>query len=386
MEKMKLLIIGGTGVLSTAVVSEAIKSGIEVSILNRGNRLERIPQGVKLFKSDARDEKRVRQLLEGNTFDAVIDFICFTQSQIEYSLSLFSQYAKQYLFISTTCVYNTSIPGVKDEDSPKVLKEWDYSVNKWDCEKYLVSAAKEKGIPFTIIRPCITYDDTRIPYGITPPYGYHWTLVERIKTGKPIITWDGGRAKWNMMRVEDFAVGVCSLIGNEDSFGEAYNISGDEAYSWEEILKVLEDIFHKDIVKVDMPSRVYKDYLKVKSGEISGRALDCTVSNSKIKRICPSYNTKIGIEEGIMMTVNAYKSKNYQHGIDWKFDADTDRIIKDWCKKKGEDWKKYKLGFIDYLGTATINDRLLYWFVFNNIYDVYRFLGRIKKKLKKIFA
>lgn len=304
---MKLLIIGGTGVLSTAVVREALNNSIEVTIINRGHKSHLVPKTVRLLKADIHDEKKVLALLNGEKFDTVIDFICFNEEQIAYSLRLFGPYVAQYIFISTTCVYNTENEGMLNEDSAKILSVWDYSVNKWKAEEYLRRQAKEQSIPFTIIRPCITYDNTRIPYGIVPPYGYHWTIIERIFHNKPIITWDGGNAKWNIMRVEDFAVGVIGLIGNLKAIGEAYNISGDDSYTWKEILDTVGRLLNRNIVTFDISSDEYAAKYPEKFGEIKARSLNAEIDNRKIKGLIPTFKSKIGLEEGLSMTLEYYK-------------------------------------------------------------------------------
>ena len=344
---MKLLIVGGTGVLSTAVVREALDKCLEVTVINRGNRKGRIPEGVELIQSDIKDSEFIKSALEGRHFNTVIDFLCYNKEQIAYSLELFKDVADQYVFISTACVYDTSIQGIKTEDSPKGLSYWKYSTDKWESEQYLVQKAAEYGINYTIVRPCITYDDTRIPYGIMPPYGYHWTLVARILAGKPVITWDGGSACWNMMRVEDFAVGVVGLIGNPEAFGEAFNICGDDSVSWSEVLDTLGKVLDKEVIRLDIPSEQLKKYCPGREGEISGRSYDAVIDNSKIKRVVPEFKQMISLERGIAKTVEAYRSQNYQKGIDWRFDALCDRI----CGK---------FRFVNYLGTASFRDRLVY--------------------------
>ena len=353
MALMKLLIIGGTGVLSSAVVNEALKQNIEVTIVNRGKKKNVIPNGVRLIKADYRNEAIIKKELAGKHYDAVIDFICFNLKQIEYSINLLHKFADQYIFISTTCVYNTSLPGIKNEESEKVLKTWDYSINKWDCEKYLVKEGKELGFNYTIIRPCITYDDTRIPYVIMPPYGYHWTFVARILEGKPIIRWNGGTTRWNMMRVEDFAVGVVGILGNQKAYGEAFNVSGDDSYSWNDVIHTLEKLLGKKAVIFDMSSEEYGKYLPEKRGELTGRSLDQIVDNSKIKSIVKGFCSQYGLEEGIKKTLDAYRTKNFQHGIDWKYDAITDYIIKNHCETKKLDVSMYNLGFCNYLNNAS---------------------------------
>lgn len=361
---MKLLVIGGTGVLSSAVVNEALNQNFEVTIVNRGRKKNAIPHGVKIIKADYRDEVLIRKQLEGKHFDAVIDFICYDLQQIKYSVNLLHSIADQYVFISSTCVYDTSIPGVKNEESEKVLKTWDYSINKWECEKYLVKKGKELGFNYTILRPCITYDDTRIPYGIMPPYGYHWTFVARILKGKPIIRWDEGKTRWNMMRVEDFAIGVIGVLGNPKAYMEAYNISGDESYSWNDVISTLEKLLGIKATILDLTSEEYGNYYPEKKGEILGRALDQIIDNSKIKSIVNNFKTIYKLEEGIEKTLKAYSNQNYQLGIDWKYDALTDYIIKKQCKREHKKVSMNNLGFRDYLNNASITNKKTYYKIY----------------------
>ena len=71
---MNILIIGGTGVLSSAVTSEALKKGLTVTMINRGHRT--IPEGVELIKADMNDHELIKEKLAGRQFDAVMDFLC----------------------------------------------------------------------------------------------------------------------------------------------------------------------------------------------------------------------------------------------------------------------------------------------------------------------
>lgn len=359
---MELLIIGGTGVLSSAVAIESINRGIRVTIINRGNRKERIPTGVNLIIADKDDHSKISDALGSQSFDAIIDFLCFNEKEIEKSFSFYKTYTKQYFFISSSAVYDSRIDGIKTEESPKVNPNWKYSVDKWASEELLVKMATRTGINYTIIRPCVTYDDTRIPYGIMPRYGYHWTLIERIKNGKPVLTWNKGNNRCNMMRVEDFAVGVVGLIGNPKAFNEAFNVCGDEAPSFSEVLDVISKWLGKDIVRLDIPSSFYAKEAPRYSGEImGGRSLDSINSNGKLKEAVPSFKQRISLAEGVELTLNAYKDHGYEKGISWEYDAQCDRIVKKWCKMKGIDSSQYCARFVDYLKNAGKRERFNYW-------------------------
>lgn len=364
---MRLLIIGGTGLLSGAVVKEAQKKGIEVTIVNRGIKSKIMPQGVKVITADFRNEIMMSTALQDLHFDAAIDFICFNKEQMEYSVKLLSRHCDQYIFISSACVYNYALPGVKTEDSEKVFEKWSYSVNKWASECCLTELAKELKFNYTIIRPCITYDDSRIPYGMTPPYGYHWTIVGRILSGKPIIRWNGGTTKWNMMRVEDFVVGFVGIVGNEQAYNQVYNISGDNAYSWNDVISCVEKAVKKKAVIYDLDSDEYTHLSNDKEGRIYGRSSDLICSNQKIKDLVPEFKTTYDLQDGIMKTIEGYKSRDFERGIDYVFDANMDRTIIKSCKKHGIKPSDYKLSFVDYLDNATNKEKLKYYAIRNGV-------------------
>jgi len=359
--KKEILLIGGTGVLSSAVTKQALQGGFAVTMINRGNNP--IPPGAELIRSDKNNFQYIEKALEGRVFDAVIDFLCYTDDETEKSISFYSKYTKQYFYISSCAVYNTEIlQGQKAyEESEKVLKIWPYSVSKWASEQKVQKLAEKYNIKYTIIRPAVTYGDTRIPYGIYPPYGYHGTFIARILNGKPIIRWNGGVNRCNMMRVEDFSVGVVGLIGNDKAYDEAFNICGDETPSWNDVLDAMQDALQRKITVVDVTSDFYANEIPDRKGELlGGRSIDAIISNEKIKKVVPEFKQNISLKAGVRRTIEAYLDNHYQKGIDWDFDAETDRIIKKWCKQNKINYKHYHLGYIDYLGTGTWHERKKY--------------------------
>ncbi len=372
---MNILLIGGTGILSSAVTNEARKCGISVTMINRGRR--RIPDDVESIISDCNNHEYIQSKLSGRVFDAIIDFLCYTPEQLQKSFELYSHFTRQYVFISSCAVYDTSIPGAEryKEDAPKCRAIWPYSVDKWNCEQLLLNLSRESECSYTIIRPCLTYGDTRIPYGVMPDFGKHWTFVARILAGKPIIRWNGGENRWNMMRVEDFAVGLVGLLGRQDALGEAFNICGDETPCNNDVLNAIEKHLGVGISYIDIPAEFYAKELPWIEGEIlGGRAANLICSNQKIKDFVPGFSQKINLDQGVAMTLEAYKRDNYQLGIDWKYDALTDLIIEKWCQANSISTRGFKLHFIDFLHTSSSKDKCLY----NNIryrdYKLHKFV------------
>lgn len=340
---MNILIIGGSGILSSAVVDQCIDKGYNVTMMNRGNNSAYTNESANLIICDARDESAVRKKTSGTHFDVVIDFIVFNLEQLKRSLSLFGNIADQYIFISSAQAYNTSIQKehVETDETPQPL--WSYSVNKDICEKYLQSYCKEHRINYTIVRPGVNYDNRRIPYGMYPPIGKHWTIVARILAGKPIITWNNGENKLNLTRVEDFASGMVGLLGNQKAYNECFNVVGDYIYSWKQVLEILEKLLHVPVKTVDLPLSSYADELEKEDREmlLGGRACDLVCSNTKLKSVVPEFHSTINLEKGIQMTLDWYRKNDYYQGFDYRWDAEQDKII-----KKND--KNRKISFVNY--------------------------------------
>lgn len=383
---MQILIIGGTGVLSSAITEVAIKNSIKITMINRGNHS--IPQNVELIKSDRRNFDYIKKSLQGRTFDAVMDFLCYSDKDTEESVRFYSNYTRQYFFISSCAVYDTRKMGGRPccEEDVKSLAIWDYSVNKWRSEQKVYLLFKNLDCKYTIIRPCVTYGNTRIPYGISPRYRCHWTLIARILEGKPIIRWNGGNNRCNMTRVEDFAVGVVGLIGNEKAYNEAFNVCGEETPTWNDVLSIISKTIGKEIKTIDIPRDYYAKELPSRKGEIlGGRSIDAIMDNKKIKSAVQNFRQTIFIEEGIKRTIEAYKHNNYEEGIDWRFDADTDRIITKWCKLNKISVVDLNLKYIDYLNNAGLNEKIIYWLEKNKDYVIIRLVDKIFAVLRKIW-
>lgn len=355
---MKLLVVGGTGVISYAVVLEALKHGIEVTCINRGkSKNQRLPDEVKTIIADYHHEEAIKKALKGQAYDAVIDVICYKPSDIEYSVNLFKDICSQYIFFSSCAVYNKGNGDyVCNEESPLINPVWDYSVKKVACEKKLVELAVKYNLTYTIVRPAVTYGNTRIPYGITPPYGYHGTLIQRILNKKPIILWDGGDAYSTITRVEDFAIGLVGLLGNPMAYNETFNIVGDEKHHWREVIEELGKILNCQPVYVNLTKEQLAKEIPNRKGEIlGGRGISQLLDNSKLKAAVPDFKTTISLKEGLRKTVNYYLEHNYLSGIDYSFDAAWDRIA-----RKYEADKFKGLHFVDYLNKSSFWDKLIY--------------------------
>ena len=375
---MKILVIGGTGILSSAVVDEAINQSIDVYMVNRGKRANLINDKAHLIKCDVHDKDTLNKLLGDVFFDAIIDFLVYTKEQLEYSLDLFSRRTKQYVFISSTAVYNTDLDILFNEDSPKIQEKWSYSINKNLCEVFLLKYCNEKQVNYTIIRPGVNYGNTRIPYGIYPSIGSHWWFYSRILADKPMIVWNNGENIQNLTRVEDFAIGVVGLLGKKEAYNEAFNVVGDDFYTWKQVLDCIADYAGKDLKVIDIPPEEYAKEIPSQSEELlGGRANNCKCSNEKLKKVVKSFKSNISLKEGIYKTLDYYKSHNYLLGIDYNYDGDYDRIIKKYSKGT----RQFSFNYKNYLG-APLNQRMSNYLRYSLGKHKDNFIVRIIYKIK----
>lgn len=383
-----ILVVGGTGVISYAVVNEAIKQGFKVTCINRGkSKSQSLNSSVEIIKADYRNKELIASKIENRYFDAIIDVLCYNELDIEYSVALFGSHCKQYIFFSSAEAYNKPVYKDFEYDETAELTNplWKYSIDKANCERKLIALSNNYDFYYTIIRPAITYGNTRIPYGLMPAYGYHGTIIQRILNKKPILLYDGGESYATFIRVEDFAIGLIGLIGNSKAFNQAFHISGDEKVKWKTIIDILGKILNEDPIYVSLPSKVIaKEIPSLAEQIIGGRCISQKLDNTKMKNAVPNFKTNITLLEGIRMTVDYYKSHNYLSGIDYKFDANMDRIITKISKKRAYNLLNYKLGFVDYLGTATTNDRFVYWSEFNKENEFVALLTKVFTLSKKI--
>lgn len=361
---MKILIIGGTGLLSGAVATEVVRNGHELICINRGNHSQ--IKGANLILSDKDKYDYLERKLHGLFFDAVIDFLVRKEDELQRSFEFYSRYTKQYVFISTTMVYNSSLNMTFDEDAPKVQQLWSYSKEKWDCEQRLMQLTKLSNCYFTIVRPGITYDDTRIPYSVMPPYGKHYSLIARMKAGKPLIAINAGMSKCNIIRAEDFAVGVVGLLGNENAYNEAFNVCGNETPTFKEVLDEVAKVLNVECKIIDVSSEIYAQLVPNRGDEIKGRSFDYVCSNDKIKKIVPSFDTQISLYDGVSRVVNSYiASGNLQ--IDYAWDAE--------CDKVASVVERSVVNFVDYNTNASLEEKKIYHKIIGNKirYYIYKY-------------
>lgn len=326
---MKILIIGGTGTISTAISRRLADSGQELYIVNRGNTNHKLQTNIKFIQVDINDEKATEEKLRGMTFDVVCDFIGFVQPQLERDFRLFGGRTKQFVYISSASAYN-KLPTdyIITEGTALANPYWEYSRNKIKCEEYLMKLYRDEGFPVTIVRPSHTYCETSVPLGVHGRNG-SWQVIKRMLDGKPVLIHGDGTSLWTMTDSRDFAEGFIGLLGNPHAIGEAFQITSDETLTWNQIYQTIARCLE---VKLK-PYYVSSEFLASVSdydftGSLIGdKANSVVFDNSKLKRAVPDFRPKIRFEEGIANTLKYVLSHKECQTEDEEFDKWCDKVI-----------------------------------------------------------
>jgi len=326
---MKVLFIGGTGVLSSACSELAIARGIDLYHLNRGISANiRKVQGAKTIIADIRDVEATRKAIENYQFDVVVDFIAFEPEHIETDVELFSGKTNQFIFISSASAYQIPETLPVTEETPLDNPFWEYSRKKIACEEALKAAYAKTGFPYTIVRPSHTYDKTKIP----AVGGY--TVLHRMLQGLPVVLHGDGTSIWTLTHNTDFAVGLVGLFGNSNAINEAFHITSNEWLSWNQIYGILAAELHVKPIIVHIPSDVIALYNKeIGDGLLGDKAQSMLFDNSKIKRFVPDFNPQVKFAEGAKEIIKWYKENTINEEIDKDINDFMDRIIADYAVK-----------------------------------------------------
>lgn len=327
---MKILFIGGTGIISSACSDLAVARGHELFMVNRAvSKKLPVPEGATVLPADIyNDETRLAALLSDRHFDAVVDYLAYHPHDIERDLRLFRGKTDQFVFISSASAYQKPVQNyLITEETPLENPFWEYSQNKIACEDRLMQAYQDEGFPVTIIRPSHTYGYSQIPFGVSS-WRHPWTVVDRMKRGQKVIVPGDGTSLWVVTWSADFAKGLLGLLGNEKAIGEAFQITSDEALTWDQIHLEAYYALGLEPNLIHIPSDLIAMYDPDSLGSLIGdKANSVVFDNSKIKRFVPDYSCEVNWAEGVRRCLAWFEEHPEFQTVDHEMDAIWDRII-----------------------------------------------------------
>jgi nucleoside-diphosphate-sugar epimerase len=320
---MKVLFIGGTGIISSACSELAIQQGMELYLLNRGTSIRPMAKGAIHLQADIRKHDMVITALGNRTFDAVVEWVAYTPEQVKSDIDLFRDRTGQYIFISSASAYQKP-PNVLPivESTPLVNPFWQYSRDKAACEALLEAAGRDTGFSFTVVRPSHTYDRTLLPFH----GGY--TSVARMRAGKPVVVHGDGTSLWTMTHHRDFAVGLVGLLGNPQAIGQTFHITSDEILSWNQIYGIVARAAGVEAELVHIPSEIIARYDPEWGSSLLGdKAHSMIFDNRKIRQVVPNFHPVIPFWQGAREIIAWYDANPARQVVDAYNDRIQEKLI-----------------------------------------------------------
>jgi nucleoside-diphosphate-sugar epimerase len=300
---MKVLLIGGTGLISTGIVKHLqARGGAQITMFNRGKRENTLAGDVRHIEGDRDGFQAFEERFRDERFDVVIDMICFTPEQAQSDLRAFGGRCEHFIFCSTVCTYGGDIPPhVVVDESFEQRPVSQYGRNKLECERILLDAHAKKSLNVTVIRPSCTYG----PGGrlidnleFDPPT---WDRVER---GLPVLCSGDGLGLWVATHRDDVGKLFAYAAGNAKTFGESYNATRDENFTWRDFYREAAAAVGRPVDVLFMPG----DWIIRHDPKRFQLLAEITryhgaYSSVKAKRDVPEFRCEIGFVDGARETL-----------------------------------------------------------------------------------
>jgi nucleoside-diphosphate-sugar epimerase len=321
---LRVLFIGGSGIISSACSWLAAERDIELFVLNRGVSTDRpLPAQATVLHGDVRDPVSVRDAVGNREFDAVVDWVAFTPGHVQADIDAFRGRTGQYVFISSASAYQTPPARLPvTESTPLRNPFWQYSRNKIACEELLTRAYRDEGFPATIIRPSHTYDKTLVPFD------GGWTVLGRMRQGKPVVVHGDGTSLWTLTHHADFARGFVPLLGHPRTIGDVFHITSGDVLTWDQIASTLAAAAGLTARIVHVPSdAIAAADPEWGAGLLGDKAHSMVFDNSKLRAVVPGYLATIPFEQGAREIVAWHEEDPSRQQLDARLDAVMDKLI-----------------------------------------------------------
>jgi nucleoside-diphosphate-sugar epimerase len=329
---VRVLFLGGAGMIGSAAAAEVVRQGHELTIVTRGEARRQLPAGVRHLRCDVYHVSGLSAALAATRsagpsderYDAVVNWVGYTPAQLTGHAELFSGLAGQYVFISTCSVFARPVPSLPvTESSPRRQPTFGYARDKLACEEFLTAAYRADGFPLTIVRPAHVYDRTVVPVLAG------WNAIERMRAGQPVIVHGDGTSLWTLMHSDDFARAIAALLGNGQAIGESVNVVSGDILTWDQIHLILATA-----------AGVTRPVLAHRSSESIARELpgwadvlehdfrhSMLFDNMKLRRLAPGFVPLVSFSAGAREIMAYHDGDAGRRGVSEDLDAAFDRLL-----------------------------------------------------------
>jgi nucleoside-diphosphate-sugar epimerase len=274
---MRVLVMGGTEFISLHLVRELLSCGHEVTVFNRGKRPERLPAGVTAIAGDRKDHAGLRERLKGRRFEGVFD-ITYAPTLGEDVAALLASLEGQphVIFISTGRVYDHNLPIPYSEETPRGYYWGDYARHKIASEDLLFERHLTGGGPVSIVRPTHVMGPLNTRNNET-------FFMDRIHRGRPVLVPGHGGWLRQFGHVEDLAHAMAAMLGNRKTYGQVYNVMGEDTVTQVGFVELIAAVLKKHVTFRHFDAALLKGFDK--PGPVFGQNLvyDCHAVHTTTK-------------------------------------------------------------------------------------------------------
>lgn len=321
---VKVLVIGGTGNMGRPLVEYLLAKGFTVSVVCRrkvgGEDEQRISGlGGRYFYGDAKDKLFMEGVLR-ERFEAIVDFCIYSSGEFRDRIDTLLGNTDQYVCLSSAAVY-ADVATPKNELSPRYMEvdppkegtaKWGwYCYEKARIEDMLVASGRRN---WTIVRPGVTMNANHVGWGLW--WNDDW-LGRIIRGRRVVVEKDILDFKFSLSSGAEVASLIGAVVGNNNAFGEVFNVCSNEVWTWRELLDAYKSILSQygrqlkisyvnsqDVVKANpVAEYVYK----------RARLLDRVFDSAKVRSLIHGRQSSVGMKELLEKWTEAYV-KNYKPG------------------------------------------------------------------------
>ncbi|NNF45244.1 MAG: NAD-dependent epimerase/dehydratase family protein [Desulfobulbaceae bacterium] len=323
---MKVLVLGGTGVISREIVKLLIAEQHEVTLYNRGSRDLQFTDGIRLMSGNRLARNKFESVMQNERFDAVIDMICFNEADARSTVAAFADSGAHIVICSSVAVYKRPYKSVPTVESAEELFDdptFPYAFDKAEVERYLNRVIAERKLPLSMIRPSLTFGPGAANMGVLRQ---NYGIIDRIRKGKPLVMFGDGSTVFSFTFTADLAKAFVGILGDEKTFGEAYHVCSEERSRWEDLYLAFGRVLESEVEIVHIPSEL----LAAANPDLFShlyfeKTYPGLFDNSKIRGVLPDFRCEIDLNEGVRMMVEWFEKEANQ--VDQEKDALEDRLV-----------------------------------------------------------
>jgi nucleoside-diphosphate-sugar epimerase len=322
---MDVLMIGGTGTISRAIVAALLRRGHAVTVFNRGQRDEPPPPEVRVIRGDRRDREGFEAALSQERFDAAIDMICFDAEDAASTARALDGRVGHLVHCSTVMTYGPPFAGLPLDEAAPLNGRHDggYGANKVAADELLLRAHAETGLPVSVVKPSFTYGPGH-PLWRQVDWRTDW--IDRLRKGKPILVAGDGLNLFQFLPAADAGEAFAGLLGRREAVGEVYNLVHPEPLTWDEWHRAVAAALGVEAEIVHAPQELLIAVDPERYGGLRSNFGHTQVfSGAKLARLIPDWRPRTPHAEAIGATL-AWMER---HGRVANSDDDTleDRIV-----------------------------------------------------------